>query len=227
MIVTDHFYNGNTAIPRSLPWKEWVKWFCRGFEEAWNEGQRQDFDVFFGWEESFDCCDDYLVYGLDKNWLMEHPEAKDWTRGEQFRAVKAAGGCVVQAHPFRQHGYIRRIVLSTGCVDAVEAANATNSEQAYDALALRYAEKNGFPYTAGTDTHNVEQVRNSWPFGIYVEEKINNINDFVNIICNKLIGDISIIKGRCNYYGNENIAIPVDIRDRNDQSIEKDWKDFI
>lgn len=227
MFVTDHFYNGNTAVPRSLPWKEWVRWFCRGYEEALNEGERQGFDVFFGWEETFDCGDDYLVYGLDKAWLMDHPEAKDWTRGEQFRAVNAAGGCVIQAHPFRQHNYIRAVVLSTGCVNAVEAANATNDEQSYDALALRYAEKNSFPYTAGSDTHSVEQVSNEGTFGVYVEEKLNSVKDFVNVIHNNNISDILISSGRCNYYGNEDIVLPVSVRDRDDRITRENWKNFI
>ena len=227
MIVTDHFYNGNTAIPRSLPWKEWVKRFCQGYEEARNEGERRGFDVLFGWEETFDGCDDYLVYGLDKEWLLEHPEAKDWTRGEQFQAVKAAGGCVVQAHPFRQHSYIRRVVLSTGCVDAVEVANATNFEQSYDALALRYAKKMRFPATAGSDMHGVGQFQDGGVFGVYVNDRIHTIDDFVSVISNNRISDLSMWNGRCAYYGNEDIAIPVDIRDRDDRSTGKKWKDFI
>ena len=56
---------------------------------------------------------------------------------------------------------------------------------------------------------------------------MKDINDFVRIICNNLIGDISIIKGRCNYFGTENIIVPVDIRDKNDHSIDKNWEDFI
>ena len=228
MIVTDHFYNGNTAIPRSLPWKEWVKRFCQGYEEARNEGERQSFDVLFGWEETFDGCDDYLVYGLDKEWLLEHPEAKDWTRGEQFQAVKAAGGCVVQAHPFRQHSYIRRVVLSTGCVDAVEVANATNFEQSYDALALRYAKKMKFPATAGSDMHGVGQFRDGGGvFGIYVNDRMHTVDDLVNVILNNHISDLSISNGRCVYYGDEDIVIPVDVRDRDDKSTGKKWKDFI
>jgi histidinol phosphatase-like PHP family hydrolase len=30
IIVTDHFYNGNSAVNRQLPWREWVNRFCRG-----------------------------------------------------------------------------------------------------------------------------------------------------------------------------------------------------
>jgi hypothetical protein len=227
IIVTDHFYNGNTAIPRSLPWKEWVKEFCRGYEETRNEGERQGFDVFFGWEETFDGCDDYLVYGLDKAWLLEHPEARKWTRGEQYRAVKAAGGCVVQAHPFRQHYYIKRVILSTGCVDAVEVANAVNAEQSYDALAMRYAQKLKLPVTAGSDMHDARNICNGWLYGVFTNERLKTIGDFVNVVCNNTMSGISITTGRCDYYGDERVSLPVDIRDHNDRSIGKNWKDFI
>jgi hypothetical protein len=227
IVVTDHFYHGNTAVPRGLPWNEWVKQFCKGYEEAKNEGERQNFDVFFGWEETFDGCDDYLVYGLDKEWLLEHPEAINWTRSQQYKAVKAAGGCVIQGHPFRQHSYISRIVLSTGCVDAVEAANATNAEQSYDALAMRYVQKLGLPFTAGSDTHDVRQVCNDGVFGIYVKKKLTTINDLVNVICSNNIAGVKMSEGRCDYYGDERVSLPVVIRDKDDHVTGKNWKEFL
>ncbi|MCL2044033.1 MAG: PHP domain-containing protein [Treponema sp.] len=227
IIVTDHFFRGNTAVSRSLPWTEWVKQFCRGYEEALNEGIKRGFDVFFGWEETFDSCDDYLVYGLDKEWLLEHPEAKKWTRGEQYQAVKAAGGCVVQAHPFRQHSYIRKVILSSGCVDAVEAANATNYEQSYDALAMRYALKLGLPVTAGSDMHDERYFWSEGVFGIYTGKKFHSIVDYVNAVCNNHINGIKINKGRCDYYGDEKVILPVEVRDANDKSTDIHWHDII
>jgi hypothetical protein len=227
IIVTDHFYNGNTAVPKDLPWREWVNEFCRGFEETWNEGERRGLDVFFGWEETFDSCDDYLVYGLDKSWLLEHPEAKSWSRGEQYLTVRAAGGCVVQAHPFRQHNYIRRVILSAGCVDAVEAANAGNYEQSYDALAMRYARRLGLPVTAGTDMHDANRLSEGDTFGVYLDEKINTIDDYVAAICNNGIIDLQMTPGRCNYRGDEDVLLPVDIRDMYDHNTGKDWKDML
>jgi len=227
VIVTDHFYNGNTSVPLGLPWKEWVEQFCRGYEEAKNEGERQGLDVFFGWEETFDVCDDYLVYGLDRQWLLEHPEARNWTRGEQYKAVHAAGGCVVQAHPFRQHDYIKRVILSTGCVDAVEVANATNNEQSYDALAMRYAKRLGLPMLAGFDMHDVKNLASGVTFGVYLKEKINSIGDFVNAVCNNGIAGISYSEGRCDWRGDEKVRLPVDVRDGNDQIISSNWQDFV
>jgi hypothetical protein len=227
IIVTDHFYNGNTAISRNLPWREWVNQFCQGYEEAKNEGEKRNFDVFFGWEETFDGCDDYLVYGLDKKWLLEHPEAQRWTRCEQYISVRAAGGCVVQAHPFRQHRYIRRVILSSGCVDAVEAANAGNHEQSYDALAMRYAQKLGLPMTAGSDIHEVQQIDEENLFGVYFEQKLNDIGDYVDAVCGNRVLGLDISPGRCDYYGDEDILLPVDILDRNDHCIGSDWRTLL
>ncbi|MDR1318036.1 MAG: PHP domain-containing protein [Treponema sp.] len=217
IIVTDHFFNGNSCLPRNLPWKEWVNRFCRGYEEARREGERLGLDVFFGWEETFEGCDDYLVYGLDKDWLLKHPESRRWTREEQYRAVRDSGGCVVQAHPFRQHFYIQRIILSTGCVDAVEAANAGNHEQSYDALAMRYAQKLGLPATAGSDIHNAEQAFYGELFGVYLDKKLNSIADYVAAIRNRKIAGLSISPGRCDYHGDEIISLPVEIRNGNDR----------
>ncbi len=90
---------------------------------------------------------------------MDHPEAGHWTRKEQFDAVHAAGGCVVQAHPFRDRGYISAIRLSAGCVDAVEGCNAANRPE-NDILAMRYAKVLGLPVTAGSDIHHVNTYLN-------------------------------------------------------------------
>ncbi|MDR1239043.1 MAG: PHP domain-containing protein [Treponema sp.] len=216
IIVTDHFFRGNTAIDRSLPWREWVNQFCRGYEETREAGKRLGLDVFFGWEETFDGCDDYLVYGLDKAWLLDHPESRNWTRGEQYRAVNRNGGCVVQAHPFRQHDYIRRIILSPGCVNAVEAANAGNHEQSYDALAARYAEKLGLPKTAGSDIHDAGQFEWGEIFGVRLNKKIDCIAGYVKAVKEKNIEGLKISEGRCDYSGDETVSLPVEIRDARD-----------
>ena len=31
IFVTDHFFLGNTAIDRALPWTEWVDAYCEGY----------------------------------------------------------------------------------------------------------------------------------------------------------------------------------------------------
>jgi len=227
LIVTDHFYNANCAISRKLPWEKWVEYFYSGYENAKEKGDLLDFDVFFGWEETFDGCDDYLIYGLDKEWLLAHPECKTWTRLEQYRAVRDAGGCVVQAHPFRQRAYIPRIVLSTGCVDAVEVVNGGHEDFSFDALANSYAKKLGKPVTAGTDIHDAADIIYGETFGIYSENKLNSINDYVNLVLNNEIAGLKVEKGRLNLYGTEEVAVPVEIRDEYDNITGRSLKEFL
>jgi hypothetical protein len=225
IIVTDHFFNGNCRPDRNLPWKKWVRESCRGYEDARNEGERRGLDVFYGWEETFD-SDDYLVYGLDGEWLLDHEEAKDWTRKEQFEEVRRNGGCVVQAHPFRSAYYISSFHLSTGCVDAVEAANSGN-HQSSDALALLYAEKLRLPITAGSDIHYAGDIRPDTVFGVYLDRKMESISDFVYAVRNNAIREIKVPAGRFDNYKIEYRMAPVDIRDKEDRSTGDSLKDFL
>jgi len=225
IIITDHFYRGNCAVNRRLPWEKWVHRFCRGYENAREEGARRGLDVFFGWEETFN-GDDYLVYGLDKEWLLEHPEVIHWTRKQQFEETRRYGGCVVQAHPFRQHYYIDCVRLSSGCVDAVEVANSGNSDPSYDALAWLYAKKFSLPALAGSDIHYVEDVHPSVVSGVYMNKKMKTIGDYVAAIKNNAIKGLNIPEGRCELHGDEKVTLPVDIRDSQDKSTGKTLADF-
>ncbi len=181
IIITDHFLRGNTAVDRTKPWTEQVNQFCAGYEDALNEGLKIGIDVFFGWEETFD-GDDYLVYGLDKTWLLKHPEVAEWTRKEQLEQVHRYGGCVVQAHPFRQRSYLDRILLGLRFADAVEVANAGNDPLS-DACAMQYALENHQMITSGSDNHRSYEGQNL--MGIAVEEPFHDIRDYVRKILKK------------------------------------------
>ena len=201
IIITDHFYNGNSVIDRSLAWEKWVRQFCRGYEHARDEGIRRGLDVFFGWEESFD-GDDYLVYGLGMEWLLEHPEVCRWTREEQFAEVRRYGGCVVQAHPFRLASYIRRINLFPNLVDAVEVANSGN-QQSFDAVAWLYANKHKITATAGSDIHYAGDIRQETVFGVSLDRKMETIADYVSAVKSNVISDLKVPKGRFKFHGND------------------------
>ena len=129
IFITDHFFGGNTAAPRTGKWKDRIDHYCSGFEDAWNEGQKIGLDVFFGIEQNFE-GDEYLIFGLDKQYLLDHPEIEHWTRKEQFENVHAAGGCVIQAHPFRMRGYLNAIRVCDLYADGIEVANAGNTQPA-------------------------------------------------------------------------------------------------
>ena len=184
VIVTDHFRRGNCALGRDLPWREFVHRFCMGYEDALNEGVKLGFPVFFGWEETYE-GDDYLIYGLDKQWLLDHPEAAHWSRAEQFEAVRACGGCVVQAHPFRAAWYIRTINLAPDLVDAVEGFNAGNHMD-WNILGMRYARLRGLPVTAGSDNHHADAMTRENLAGGVLDHPLGRIGDYVDVIRQRL-----------------------------------------
>ncbi len=217
IFVTDHFMGGNCAVERSLPWKEFVYRFCAGFEDARNEGAKHNFQVFFGWEETFD-GDDFLVYGLTPEWLLEHPEVRYWTRKEQYDAVHAQGGCVVQAHPFRERDYISTVHLSPKLSDAFEVVNIGNTPQ-QDASARKYAQKHGLRMTAGTDIHSVTQVTPELLSGMAFEKPLRDIQDYVRAVQGQMECTLIVPPGR-EFDGEPPFPfLPVDVRDENDRSI--------
>lgn len=178
IIMTDHFFGGNTAVPRDLPWEERIHRFCSGYEDAYAEGQKIGLDVFFGWEQAF-AGDEYLVFGLDKAWLLAHPKMEHWTRRQQLEEVHRHGGCVIQAHPFRNRDYIHHIRLARQFADGIEVANVGN--HAYnDLAALRYAREFDLLTIAGSDNHHAAQ--GSEVFGIALDQPLRSIRDLVEII---------------------------------------------
>lgn len=169
IFVTDHFFGGNTAAPRTGDWKERIEIYCSGYEAALAEAKKfndekkltgtdDEFKVFFGIEQTFE-GDDYLIYGLDKNWLLAHPEIETMRHPELFETVKKANGLLIQAHPFRLRDYIKAIHLHPRDVHGVEIYNAGNKPSENE-LAAIYAKQYNFPVTSGSDIHNINCIPN-------------------------------------------------------------------
>ena len=200
IIVTDHNWYGNTSIDRNLPWAEFVEGYCKSYERTKAKGDEIGLDVFFGWESNYNATE-FLIYGLDKKWLLDHPEIKDATISEQLQLVHEGGGIVIHAHPFREEVYIQEVRLFPDLVDGVEGCNATHTSPTsaheyvpqYDERARAYAKENGFPMTAGSDVHSTVMIGG----GIRTKDKLKDIHDFTRLI---LSGKDYVLYDGRNYY---------------------------
>lgn len=181
IIVTDHFFNGNTTVPSHLPWARRVELFCQGYENAREEGDKCGLQVFFGWEYGYDHTD-LLTYGLDKTFLLEHPEVLTWGVEEYTRQVHLHGGFITHAHPFREAFYINKVRLFPDFVDAVEVINASHTNPAYNAKALKYAKENNLLCMSGSDSHAVNQIFGG---GVAFDRKMESIEDLINTVKSK------------------------------------------
>lgn len=177
MIITDHFFNGNCCVPRCLPWKEKIEMFMSGYEDARKAAEGTDFNVMFGIEYNFD-GDEYLIYGVDKKWLLDNEDIMGKDRYEVHALVKEAGAIMFQAHPYRERDYIKTINLTPGVSDGIEICNAANDDN-MNALAYCYAKELGVPVSAGSDIHIFYKGPKA---GMMFEEKITDIYDYVSKI---------------------------------------------
>lgn len=182
IFVTNHFYNGNTSVPRDLPWEEWVEQYCKGYEIAKKTGDEIGLKVFFGIEYCV-YSSDFLIYGIDKDWLKRNEKLLLHSdERELFRTVRSQGGFIVHAHPFRGDPYIHHISLYPDDIDAVEVINAShNPNNFYNRRADIYADMYGLPKTGGSDSHHLDKLFGG---GIEVPEKINSPYDYLRQIQN-------------------------------------------
>ncbi len=173
--ITDHFFNGNTAVDRSLPWDVKIHLFCQGYEAAKKKGDELGFQVFFGWEFAMHGTE-FLTYGLDKQFLLDHPEIMEMPLDRYSDFIHQHGGFVVHAHPFREAGYIPMIRLYPHHVDGIEAVNCGNAP-IFNERAKWYGESFGIPMTGGTDAHHLWGYHSG---GIALDEKLSCAHDYLD-----------------------------------------------
>ena len=175
VFVTNHFIDGNINADRSLPYGELIEFYCTDYEEAVRLSDEIGIKVFFGVELSYGGTD-FLVYGLDKEWYLSHPEIRDMGKSEELKLFIENGALVIQAHPFREAAYIDHIRLFPRCVHGVEVINACRTEFE-NTLARQYADNYGLLHFAGTDNH--VGAGRKYLAGMESDEPITSEMDFV------------------------------------------------
>ena len=178
IIVTNHFFNGNTTISRRLPWGDRVEMFMQGYENAKREGDRIGLSVFFAWEYGDGRCD-FLTYGLDKLFLLSNPDILSWSLTDYVAEVRRNGGFITHAHPFRQAFYIDKLRLHPDLVDAVEVYNASHTNPIFNRKALAYAREHQLIELSGSDAHAMYPMHGG---GIACDRPLHTIQDFIELV---------------------------------------------
>ena len=174
IFITDHFFNGNTSVAENLPWKQRVELFCRGYEDAREVGEKIGLQVFFGFEYNYHGAE-FLVYNLDKQWLLQHEDIHLVSPRRALAMMRRDGGFVVQAHPFRERDYIDHFQLFPRDIDAVEAINAANAPGEND-RAFQFAKMFDLPVTSGSDSHHTHLLYGG---GVETPEKMETPRDYL------------------------------------------------
>ena len=180
MVLTDHFYHGNTGIRRKMPWADFVAAYEQSYLRAKAVGDELDFDVLFGIEEGVGDGKEVLIYGITPQFLYDHPEIRECDLPTLSRLVHEAGGLIYQAHPFRVRDYIARPweALPMQYFDGIEMYNACNPDLD-NARAVQFAAENDLATIAGSDRHYMGHCAN---FGILVPERLRTEADLAQVL---------------------------------------------
>ena len=150
--ITNHFLDGNVNIDRSLPYRDRIEYYFSDYEEGLRVGKELGISVFCGIESSYKGTD-FLIYGLDKAWYLDHPEIEGMKKTYMLTLMNESGALIIQAHPYREASYINHIRLFPRHVHGVEVFNAGRTELE-NGMAEHYAKAYGLVPFAGTDNHH-------------------------------------------------------------------------
>ena len=183
MVVTNHFYNGDCRIDRSLSWEEFTDAYRQDYLYGLEYAQKIDFDLLFGLEEHVGNGQEILIYGITADLIAAHPELKIASAEQFAEIVHMSGGLVYQAHPYRARRYVTS-PWPLDCLeklDGIEVYNAAN-EPEWNERAQALADEHGLACIAGSDGHKTGTAGCA---GIAVRERIKSNDDLVRILKSK------------------------------------------
>ena len=172
LVVTNHLSDYGFSYVRDRSWEEKVNWFYEGYEMV--RGAAGDrLTVLFGAEINFrGDPNDYLVYGITKEFLLAHPELLDLRIGDFSRLARENGFMLIQAHPFRNG----MRVVPPDQLDGIEAYNGNLRHDSRNFLAAQWAARYGLIATSGSDFHELEDTARG---GFFTGREIRTIDDFM------------------------------------------------
>lgn len=175
IFITNHFIDGNINCDHAAPFEEQIAFFFSDYEKALPLGEKYGIKIFCGAELSY-LGTHFLVYGLDKQWYLDHPQILQMEQTDKLHLMMESGALIIHAHPFLEANYINHIRLFPRHVHGVEVINAPKSD-AQDAMALLYAQHYNLIAFAGSDNHFAGNQKKF--AGVCFEEPITDEQDFV------------------------------------------------
>ena len=176
-VLTNHFsaYACGKAREKGL---DFHAAYHETLRKARRLGKERNFLVLGGYEVRFAGSDnDYLVYGMKEEHCLDCEKIFAMTPAEFGKFAESEGFLFYQAHPFRNGMDIINPVHLFG----IETKNGHPRHDSRNDIAEAWAEKYGLHKIGGSDCHQSEDVGSG---GIVTGEKVENINDLVEILRN-------------------------------------------
>lgn len=179
VFITNHFVDGCFCFEMAnKSYEDKINFYFDCLDEAKKIGDEIGIKVFGGIESSYYGMD-ALVYCLDREWYLSHPEIMSMPRKKQLQFFRDSGGFVTQAHPFRSASYVDHIQLFVDNVDAFEVFNANNRKEE-NRLAEIVADSYGLIKLYGSDNHHASGQKLLG--GVKLSRSVNSEAEFFDAV---------------------------------------------
>ena len=166
LVVTDHLHPEYLSrIDKDHDWNKAMDHYLSGYHASKKRGDEVGFQVILGTELRFPENDnDYLVYGIDEDWLRSNPYVCCMSAREFWQKFHDQV-LIIHAHPYRDGN----TVVFEDAVHGTEIINGNPRHDNHNDLALDLARRHpGFFRLAGSDTH---QAGDEARAGVILPEK--------------------------------------------------------
>lgn len=177
IIITDHLHEEYISLLYCYnDWDTCVDRFLDGYRRAKKRGDKIGLVVLPAVELRFPENDnDYLVYGIDEEWLRANPYPCRMSLEEFYQRFQK-DLLIVQAHPFRDNNQF----VQLDCVHGLEVVNTHPTHENFNEAAVGAFRNHPHLHPlCGSDTHRKEQACASW---VLLEEPVENIQDYINLV---------------------------------------------
>lgn len=179
IVVTDHCSKSNISRLGDISWKEKIDFIYNGFDIAKQYGNKLGMNILLGVEITLEITDsDYLVYGIDKEFLYENEKIYEYTLEELYNICNKKGYLLVQAHPFRDNIQLAPLKY----IDGIEIFNGCQDEVSRNDKALEYGKSTNKILTSGSDFHRLSDLARG---GISTDVEIKDIKQLVEVLIRK------------------------------------------
>lgn len=176
IVITDHCSKNKMERLGDISWRKKIDYVYRGFDIAKQYGNELGMNILLGVEITLQITDsDYLVYGIDKDFLYENEKIYEYTLDELYRLCNEKGFLLVQAHPFRDDIQLAPLEY----IDGIEVFNGCQDEVSRNDKALEYGCSANKILTSGSDFHRLGDLAQG---GIITNVEIKDIEQLVEIL---------------------------------------------